>query len=499
MKNIKKINILGTLFLVIISFSCNDFLTEDDPSNLTIENYFTKPSHAESAISAIYHDLRTIHNNQTWLMIEFQTGIANTRFVGGGGSPDNTIVRNLQNTSDNPSLVTHWTSHYRGIANANVAIANIPKIPMNEAHKNRLIGQARFLRAFYYFNLVRIFGDVPLITESVNLASESLFPTRSPIEQIYNLIVEDLKAAENSGLPITDVSGRVCLGAVKSLLSSVYLTMAGFPLQKGAEYYELAKNKSLEVIQSNAFYLFEDYNDLHNPAMENRGEHIFMIQFNEFDAPSTSLQAGLVPFGLNVSRISSEIGLIFAEQDFISAYKPGDKRTKEGEFFFTKFSSDANRSQTIQFGDHYIYKLMDLNAHLNTGRSGKNWPQMRFAELLLIYAEAINETSGPVVEALEAVNRVRRRADLPDLTGLNRDELREEIWKEKWFELCYEGKVWFDMVRIRKAFNLKSKNFEDYVGHTFVHGPTLRERELLYPIPSQEIRNNVNLTQNPGY
>lgn len=488
--------LIAPFFIVM---GCEEFLTENDPSNLTIENYFTKPAHAESALTAIYQDLRTIHNNQTWLMLEFQTGIANTRFVGGGGMPDNTIVRNLQNTSDNPSVSSHWTSYYRGIGNANVAIANVPEIQMDDTRKSRLLGEARFLRAYYYFNLVRIFGEVPLIQDPVDLSSPDLFPPRSPVEAVYELIVEDLQMAEQSGLPSSDISGRVSLGAVKSLLASVYLTMAGYPLQKGTPYYELAKGKAAEVIASDQYDLFNDYDDLHDESLSNRTEHIFMIQFHEFDAPSTNLQSGLVPFGLNVSEISSEIGLIFAQEEFVNAYEPGDKRTRENEFYFTKFPLEADRTDTINFGDYYIYKLLDLNAHLHTGRSGLNFPVMRYPEVLLIFAEASNEISGPSTEAYEAVNRIRRRAEVPELQGLNQQQFREAIWREKWFELCFESKIWFDMIRIRKAFNLNTKEFDEYVGHTFVYGPTLKERELLYPIPNSEIRNNKNLTQNPGY
>jgi hypothetical protein len=128
-----------------------------------------------------------------------------------------------------------------------------------------------------------------------------------------------------------------------------------------------------------------------------------------------------------------------------------------------------------------------------------NWPVIRYPEVLLIYAEAANEFYGPNSEVLEAVNKIRRRANIPELSGLSKQQLREAIWREKWHELCYEGKIWFDMVRIRKAFNPISRNFEDYVGHKFVYGPTLQERELLYPIPGPEIRNNENLSQNPGY
>ncbi len=116
-----------------------------------------------------------------------------------------------------------------------------------------------------------------------------------------------------------------------------------------------------------------------------------------------------------------------------------------------------------------------------------------------MYAEAANEVSGPGTKVFEAVNATRTRAQLPDLAGLTKDQLREEIWKERWYELCYENITWFDMVRLRKAFNVSTKKFDEYVGHKFSYGPVLSARELLFPIPTSEIRNNTKLKQNDGY
>ena len=124
---------------------------------------------------------------------------------------------------------------------------------------------------------------------------------------------------------------------------------------------------------------------------------------------------------------------------------------------------------------------------------------MRYAEILLIYAEASNEVSGPSANAYEAINMMRRRAELPELDGLSQSDFREAIWRERWYELSFENKTWYDMARLRKAFNVATRQFEDFVGHQFSYGPTLKERELLFPIPTAEIRNNSKLTQNPGY
>ncbi len=488
--------------LIVLVFSgCDDFLSQTDPSSFTKDNYYTQPSHAEAAVSAIYDDLRAVRGGgfggAPWLMTEFQTGIANTEL----GQATNTLdIRQLQNTAANDYGETYWESHYRGIANANEALANIPDIQMDEAQKNQLLGEARFLRAYYYFNLVRLFGDVPLILEPVGLNSDLLEPERTPTAEVYDAIVEDLTWAEqNSGLPFNSESGRVTLGAVKTLLSSVYLTMAGQPLNAGSEYYELARDKAAEVINSGEYYLFESYDDLHSDEMENVGEHIFMVQFDQDIVGHTGLQSVTLPYNQDISVLSAETGGIFVQQEFYDTYEEGDKRTEEKEFYFREFTSATDRSDTVDVGNWYIYKFFDTETHLSSAQSGRNWPLFRFAEVLLIYAEAENEVNGPTDSAYEAVNRIRSRAEIPDLSGLSQTAFREAVWKEKWHELSYENKIWFDMVRLRKAYNLETGDFDDYVGHTFVYGPTLTERELLYPIPADEIRNNENLTQNPGY
>ncbi|MDR7129342.1 hypothetical protein J2X69_001679 [Algoriphagus sp. 4150] len=493
---IKKISLAA---LLISAAGCADFLDESDKSNFTLDNYFTKPEHAKSVVNSIYEGLQPVMSSGfgggPWMMVEFATGLADTEL---GQAQNSLFVKDLVNNSDNGYGQTIWTSYYKGIANANIAIAKIPGITMDEAEKQKLIGEAKYLRAYYYFNLVRIFGNIPLTLEPIDLTSEDLFAPPANPEDVYNQIVLDLQDAEDSGLPMRDTSGRASLGAVKSLLSSVYLTMAGYPLQKGAEYYSLAAAKSKEVIDSGVFSLFTSYDDLHDPSMKNLGENIFMAQFAAYILPS-SWQVSIIPYNRGISNYSSETGGIFAQEEFVKSYENGDKRAAEKEFYYTSYTLRDDRSQTLELGDYYIYKHFDEVAQTNTTSSGMNWPILRFAEVLLIFAEASNEANGPNSEAYTAVNKIRARAELAPLNGLSKDDFREAIWREKFHELSYENKTWFDMVRIRKGFNAKTLEFEEYVGHQFVYGPTLKERELLFPIPTAEIRNNKNLIQNPGY
>jgi hypothetical protein len=494
----KKIGLLAMLSLFGAT-GCSDFLDESDPSNFTEENYFTQPAHARSSVNAIYTPLREPMSSGfgggTWMMPEFATGLAGTDL---GQAVNSYFIKDLRNTSDNSYGQTYWTQYYKGIAGANLSLAKIPGITMDAAEMKKILGEAYFLRAFYYFQLVQMFGNIPLVTAPVNLQSDQLRPAAATQEAVYNLIVEDLKAAEASGLPMTENSGKVTLGAVKSLLAKVYLTMAGFPLQKGAAYYDLAAKKAEEVIDSKAFKLFTTYDDLHNPAKKNIEENIFMIQYKTQLIPS-NWQVSIIPYNKNISAYSDETGGIYATGDFVKSFETGDLRAKEKQFFFTKFTNESDRTKEVDLGGYFIYKHFDNVAQTSTANSDLNWPVIRYADVLLMYAEASNEVGGPSAKAYEAVNAIRTRAQLPVLAGLAKDTFREAVWAERWHELCFENITWFDMARLRKAYNVTTKKFENYVGHKFSYGPTLTERELLFPIPTAEVRNNTNLKQNAGY
>lgn len=500
--NIKSKFLICVIIIVFVS-SCTKFLDEQDQSNFTSDNYFTNATQAESSVNSAYYGIESIYSGNygfagglaPWLMLEFATGYANTEL---GEAVENRWVRTLTNSSDNQEGAVWWNQSYLGIANANLAIAKIPGVTMDETEKNQLLGQARFLRAFYYYNLVRIFGKIPLITAPVDLNSPDMYPSQTTEDEVYNIIVEDLKVAESSGLPDTDATGKVSLGAVKSLLASVYLTMAGYPLQKGNEYYQLAADKAHEVIASNDYSLFTSYDDLHIPAMKNQAEFIFQAQYTSLIGPSY-WQSAIVPYNKGISVYDGQGGAIFSELPFVNSYESGDKRAEEKQFYYKFYTLASDRTDTIDLGNTYIYKLFDVDANENTASSGLNWTLLRYAEVLLIYAEASNEVTGPTTESYEAVNSIRRRAQLAELSGLSKDQFRDAIFKESCHELSFEDKTWFNMARTKKAYNLTTGNIEDLIGYVFVSGAVYAEKDLVFPIPTSEMNSNKNLVQNPGY
>lgn len=480
--------------------SCTNFLEESNPSNFTEDNYFTSAEQAKSVINAIYADFRysadADYGGNPYFMTDFQTGLAGTR-VGQNVHINN--IRLCVNNSDNGYSKSWWNYSYRAIANANLAITHLPDMNMDESSKSQLLGEAYFLRAYNYFNLIRLFGSIPLVLVPVDASSTELYPKQASVEEVYTQIVKDLQSAENTGLAWTDESGRVSMTAVKSILSYVYMTMAGFPLQKGHEYYILAAEKAKEVIDHGNCYLFSSYSDLHNIDTQNKGEHILMIQYKS-GVVNNPFQSLYLPYNLDISHYSTETGSMYALDDFIASYEKGDKRIEEGEFYYTRFTSNADRNKVVEFGSHNIFKFFDMDANLNTAQSGMNYPLLRYADILLLYAEAENEADGsPSAEAYKCVNQVRKRANIQPLNGLDQAQFRKAVWKERYHELAFENKIWFDMARTRKVLNLSTGDFDDYVGHKFTYGPSLSEKELLFPIPTSEINNNKNLVQNSGY
>lgn len=508
--NIKYTSTILSLAVILLGGSCKKFLDEQDPSNLTPDTYYTIPEHAEAAVAAAYAQTRFIGNGAgifaaNFSMLELVTGTAKTET--GQNSDINNLV-GLSYNGENLLIRNWWAGLYSVIAQTNLTLEKVPGInPMDANRKMQILAEAKFLRAWSYFYLVRLYGDVPLITAPQTVESEDFYPTRTSSEEVYNQIIQDLKDAEEGGLPWTDRSGRANKAAVKALLSKVYLTMAGFPLNKGAEYYRFAAEKSLDVISNSGISLFPKYGDLHAIAKENQDEHIFEIQYLATVA-GNPMQQLLLPNFKDVSAWSDEIGSTVPTVQFYNSYDAGDLRAKDREgFFYTSYYTGGS-GELKALNAPYIFKHFDIPAHGTLGVKGTtqsdlNWPQIRYADVLLVYAEAQNKADGsPNAKAYESLNAIRSRAQLAPLSGLNPTQFEEAVWKERWHELCYEGVTWFDMIRLRKAFNSTTKTFENFTGHKFADNNTvvLGDKHLLFPLPTVEIQNNPNLRpQNPGY
>ncbi len=501
MKSFHIFRILTVALLAWTLTSCDEFL-EEEPNVFTTEANLTSREVADAYTNSAYTELSVMAQSSsgwggsTLGMLEFMTGKVT-------GVPQTEAFRfNALDFDDNAFYINdYWRRLYRGIQNANLAIEKLPEFTvLSEEDRTNKLAEVRTMRAFYYFTLVRIFGDVPKVTAVVASLSEVEVP-RSPVKEIYDeIIIPDLLFAETSTLPMSDNSGRVSMGLVKTLLADVYLTYAGFPVQAGAQFYAESAQRAREVVESGAFNLFSFYSDLRNPTMENMGEIVFQIQFDKANS-TNPITPRCLPLGLDISAAyDDEYGGIVPHPDFISSFPEGDLRVEQDNFIIYSYLPNRPDAEVRELGGPYIHKYYDQVAVDEDAQSEVNFTLYRLAEPMLIYAEAINRANGgPDALATQYINDIRARAGLAEITNLDVTAFEEEVWSQRYFELCFEGKMWFQMQRTRKVRNDQTLQFEDYVGHTNLYGGTFLEKHLLMPIPVRELDNNSALTQNPGY
>lgn len=496
--------IFGIIFTIS---SCTKFLEEEPTGALTPESEVTSPEIARAFANSGYAQLTVLnqgaggYGGNTAELMEFMTGKAD-----GNAQTEGFRFYNLTYDAQSFYIDTWWQNLYAGVANCNLALQKIAEIDLDETVKKNMLAEVHTLRAFYYFYLVRMYGAVPKITSVVS-DLEEVRPARDSVKVIYDsIIIPDLLLAEGSSLPWKDNTGLVSMSAVKSLLAEVYLTYAGYPVLAGDEFYAESAERSKEVIDNGGYTLFPEYTDMINPVNKNQGEFIWQVQY-EAGITNNDLTAKTLALYKRISVYSDEFGGLVPTRQFVESYPDGDKRAKEKQFFYTWFPGNPAaypagdpRRDSVNLGGHYLYKWFDREAVTSTAKSDLNYTIYRLADVMLMYAEASNRANGgPDNFAEQYVNEIRDRADMPPVSGLSEAAFEEEVWTQRYLELCYEGKTWFDILRTRKVRNDITGDFDDFVGHTTVWNKTLTANQLLFPIPLREINNNTNLGQNPGF
>lgn len=479
-----KRSIYISVILLFFLSSCEDFLEEEPVGILTPSQFFETPNQIQTAIDGAYTGLAKPFTSvflglpiSEFLTFSALPGFSTNPF---GTGPDESSFVRLDNIDPGNSYLNHaFNTVYVPMENINTVIANIAETSViDEATRNRYLGQMYFLRAYHYHYGVKLFGEIPLKTTPTESIS-NVDITKATVEAIYNQIVLDLQNAEASGLPWNDVSGHASMGAVKTLLAKVYLDMAGFPLSKGVEYYQKAYEKSQEVIASGEFSLLDEYSDLRDPANENRGEHIFMVQRQSNVANSEMHNAVLPPAIPSAGNIFESSLLPTIE--FYNSYGPGDRRTEDGAYFYEYAPGEVT-----------TYKYWDEEAAA-TPPSGRNIPLYRYADVLLMCAEAKanvdgGSTADPV--AVDAFFQVRNRAFPAEAkpASITVDQvLKERIW-----ELSFEYLItWFDLQRTQRTLDVASGEIVNLLGHqATTHLRPFEESDLYLPIPNEQINLN---------
>lgn len=536
----------SALALATLSLSsCNDWLTEETPGTTKVSEFFTSLSTAEAVVNAAYVPMTWEFGTTYYPEWYFGDIVSDDALKGGQDINDGADLRELENfkaNSDNEILLGYYRAQWQGIQRANLAIDEIPttrietegtEADKQAKYRDRYLGEAYFLRGFYYFRLARMFGGMPLI-DYVIKSSNQWAQTRSTMDETLNFAIEDFKRAENllweKDKYSNEELGRATKGAAQAMLLKANLYRADYLRNAGNEteaqkYFAEAAKWGKEVINSRQYSLWPNYLDNFRLANENGRESVFEIQYTEeatSDYGGEGYTRGTMTTILQRSRSSAfgEAGWGYDRptQNLYNEYEAGDARRDETILVPTDEQIETP-AQEIYCGDRMLNRKYAMyNDGTNGGiyklahatRSPKNNIQIRYADVLLMYAEACCE-SGDLPSAKSALKEVRDRAGLSQFpyTAViqgktvtfndNQDDLRKAIRHERRVELAMEGHRWFDITR----WGIAKETMDTYMaGETKeakeLYGTFQKGKHELFPIPSKEI-DLSGIEQNPNW
>lgn len=483
-----KYNLIAIALLGFSFSSCSDFLEQNPQTDLSENDFYKTADDILSAVNGAYSSLQEGDIYGNWYVFG-EIPSDNTRNQLSGSVTTQNEFDQFYIDTQNSMIANFWKAAYKVINRTNTILGRIDGIEINTELANRYKLECKFIRALMYFNLVRVYGDVPLVLKEISI-SESYDILREPKENVYNQIIADLKEAQD--LPVsysTAEDGRATQGAAKALLANVYMT-----LHKYAE----AETILAEIINSGRYSLLENtpgslnidgYKNVFSPVNHNSKEGIFEIQFlkggygegsnyaNNF-APENS--------GTNVVAVGGTGGNNIPEMDIYNAYEEGDLR-RDFSMFLGYYD---NRKNNEWVESRYVCKFMDVPYQNND--ASNNYPVIRYADVILMYAEALNQ-NGKTAEACKYLNMTRRRGfgyqttetSPVDLQTTDKAQFALMVEQERRVELAFENHRWFDLIRTGRAVEvMRSKGF------------SLNETNLICPIPQKQIDVNPKLTQN---
>ncbi|MCG8384525.1 MAG: RagB/SusD family nutrient uptake outer membrane protein [Cytophagales bacterium] len=483
-----KKNILSVLLTVVFA-SCSDFLEEENKGLLLSETFFSNAQELQLGVNGIYHLLIDAHFNDQVTAATLGSNDITSRFV---GFQEFDV---FAPTGGNAQTSRYWAEIYSTIAAANELILNYEGANATEEEKRIAAGQAYFARAYSYFTLVRIWNEIPIYTENEVSYDIGL----SGPAEVYDLIIEDLQRAEEM-LPAqwTGVQENIAFtsGAAKSLLAYVYLTMAGYPLNDPSNYARAA-SKAKEVIDNEGEYgyrLLDNFTELWRHEARFNDEIVIGLFYN-LDFRNNQR----APFG----QMPTEYGgwdVYFAEINFFNNFPAGAR--KEATFateFYLESGDTLQWTETLQRRPYYT-KYWDI--------PGLNWEEpweyvdwksertnvvMRYANVLLTYAEAKAMSDGPDASAYDAVNRVRNRAGLEDLApGLTTTAFRDSVVQERSWEHAggeFAVSPWYDLVRLERV---EAAAADRHSWEQPILNPPTKE-DYFAPYPDKDVLLNPNL------
>lgn len=511
----KAIKNIISIFLITVFMglgSCSEDFIDVPPLGLASDANFDPVA----AVTSAYNIMGNFNNRWSdWRILVTGDVLSDDAWKGGSSANDQIDLARMNNFATLPSNVIvrdHWNLYYQRIFRFNWALTNIQNLePQSELYR-RLQGEVKFLRALHYFYLVRTFGDIPLIERPLGIDERNL--TRESTATVYAFIERELLEAIDmlplkSEYRMVDL-GRATKGSAQGLLSKVYLYQGKF---------NEAFQHSEAVINSGEYRLTADYADIFTRANQHGPESLFEITFAENDQRSNPTYHAIAQRSRNVF---SGWGLNGPTRDLLNAFEPGDPRiihtfTFHGDISEGETHNNAGYDNPDEMHSRKAFKPRSLIGH--SANDGENFRVLRYAEILLINAEAANEI-GQTQTALNRLNMVRERARnssttdrhrsfinyelanpvvrVPDLTENDQTALRSLIWRERRVELAMEGDRFYDLARQGRAGDVLrafSARYNVDKGSGFVDGV-----HEIFPIPQDEIdRTGGLIVQNPGY
>jgi starch-binding outer membrane protein, SusD/RagB family len=453
----KKIIFILSLSLAI---SACDFLEVSPVSEITSNNFFQTAGDAEAALVACYDAVQTFAYSRDYVMIPGIT--ADELLATAGGN-----FTNHQSFTASPAqgnINQAWESQYVTIQRCLDVLENVPNINDAALNKDRVNGEAYFLRAVSYFNLVRLFGKVPIIPKATKNPADDFLLPRSEVKDVYALVEKDLLEAEKL-LPITNGSkARATKGAARAMLARMYMMRN----EQGDIAKALTECEEVMADQQYRLVPTANYADIFVTGKQNTAESIFEISNrpNVQQEGNSNFDGEMVPASGNSFRVRPEPKIIaaFTDKDIRKAVSLG----VHNNITYVKKHEAGPPSVTTN------RRLLDPNIVV-----------LRLADVILMRAECLNELNR-TSDAIPFLNQIRTRAGLDATTATTQTDVRKAIADERFLELCFEGTRWFDLIRTKQVkANVPNLPSDD---------------KILWPVPTREIDLNPNLLpQNPGY
>ncbi|GAB3570692.1 RagB/SusD family nutrient uptake outer membrane protein [Spirosoma luteolum] len=477
----KRLHFLPLLFIAVLMVVNGCQLAEQPYSFITPDQFYTSAADAEAALTAAYAPVTDLYSRVGTQVPDYSADQCFPRAVVGR---EQLTVFSYDATND--LIGQYWQHCYNGVNRANQVLENVPRVPMDEVRRKQIIAEAQFLRGLYYFHLAKTFGDVPIrLTSTKDIASTET-PKRK-VDEVYAQIIDDLQQAL-ANLPAQPRDrGRAASGAAQGLLAKVYL-YAGNNAR--------AAEQAQALIQSNRYSLLPSIVDLYNPLKEDaaRAEMIFSAEFSSLPGlVNYDLCAFYAPASSIPVFSKGAFGSAFGYMSFYKSFNPADKRRQMLDTAYVNSAGKLIGQTDPNLRDRVIVKKF-LDPNSNGANGENNFPIVRLADVYLIAAEAEARQNGPTAVAYTAINTIRRRAGLGDLTpGLSKDAFIDAVLQERSWELCYEADRWYDLTRTGKFRQVAT------VLNSYYPTRPVLEKHRFFPIPNVEILTNSQLEQNPAW